>query len=274
VAAIFFNQASGRRRLLWPILIAAGLCTLIALPISISRTVMLATVIVGVVFVLSMSRAGVGFGTYFKALFALGAVGIAVSFLPIFNEGREVFMARWETAASGSDGDAWGSISGRVFGGFIQPFRVAAHAPFFGHGIGVGSNVGARLLSGRVGFMLAEDEWGKVFLELGPVLGAAFIGFRLFIVAYMLLRSLQALYSDRDNLPLLIWSACAFPIAMSQWAPPTILGFAVVGGGLLMASLNPIEEEDEDEEEEDDDETEEAEVDSEPESPRLVRERY
>jgi hypothetical protein len=189
-------------------------------------------------------------------------------------------MARWETAASGSDGDAWGSISGRVFGGFIQPFRLAAHAPFFGHGIGVGSNVGARLLSGRVGFMLAEDEWGKVFLELGPVLGAAFIGFRLFIVAYMLLRSLQALYADRDNLPLLIWSACAFPIAMSQWAPPTILGFAVVGGGLLMASLNPIEDEDEEEDDdeeegdEDDEQAEDEEHETLPESPRLIRERY
>jgi len=27
------------------------------------------------------------------------------------------------------------------------------------------SNVGARLLAGRVGFLLAEDEWGKSFLE-------------------------------------------------------------------------------------------------------------
>jgi hypothetical protein len=241
VAAFFFHQASSRRRLWWTLLIAAGLAVLIALPVSISRTVMLATVIVGVVFVLSMSRAGVGFGTHFRALVTLGVVAVVVSFLPIFSEGRQVFMSRWETAASGSDGDAWGSILGRVLGGFTQPLHWAAQAPFFGHGVGVGSNVGARLLSGRVGFLLAEDEWGKIFLELGPVLGAAFIGFRLFLVAYMLLKSLQALYSRQDNLPILIWSACAFPIALCQWAPPTILGFAIVGGGLLLASLNPDE---------------------------------
>jgi hypothetical protein len=90
-------------------------------------------------------------------------------------------------------------------------------------------------------------------MELGPVLGAAFIGFRVFIVVYLLGRSLHALYAHRDNLPILIWSAFTFPFALSQWAPPTILGFAVVGGGLLLSSLNPdvTDEEEEDSEEED-----------------------
>lgn len=243
VAAFFLHQASSHRRLWWAVLIASGLAVLIALPVSISRTVMLATGIVGVVFGLSMGRAGVSIGSHFKTILTLGVVAGVVSFLPIFGEGRAVFMSRWETAASGSDGDAWGSIIGRVLGGFTQPLYSAAHAPFFGHGIGVGSNVGARLLSGRVGFLLAEDEWSKIFQELGPILGGAFIGFRLFIVVYLLYRSLQALYARRDNLPILIWSACAFPIALSQWAPPTILGFAVFGGGLLLSALNPIESE-------------------------------
>jgi len=198
---------------------------------------------------------------------------VAVSFLPIFSEGRAVFMSRWETAASGSDGDAWGSIIGRVLGGFTQPLYSAAHAPFFGHGIGVGSNVGARLLSGRVGFLLAEDEWSKIFQELGPVLGGAFIGFRVFIVVYLLFRSLQALYSRRDNLPILIWSACAFPFALSQWAPPTILGFAVVGGGLLLAALNPVEPDDDAEEPEDSDADHDL-IETEPVAETPVRVRY
>jgi hypothetical protein len=270
-AAFFLHQASSHRRLWWTVLIAAGLAVLIALPVSISRTVMLATGIVGIVFVLSMGRAGVSLGSYFKTLFTLGVVAVVVSYLPIFSEGREVFMSRWETAASGSEGDAWGSIIGRVMGGFTQPFRAAAHAEFFGSGVGVGSNVGARLISGRVGFLLAEDEWSKIFLELGPILGGAFIGFRVFIVAYLLLKSLHVLYTRRDNLPILIWSACAFPIALNQWAPPTLLGFAVVGGGLLLASLNP-EPDPEDEIEELENEIE-VPVERPPSSP-VVRERY
>jgi hypothetical protein len=238
VAAFFLHQATGRRRLWWPILVGSGLAILVALPVSISRTAMLATAIVGVAFVVSMPKAGIGMGIYFRAAITLGIVAVGVSFLPIFSEGREVFLARWETASVSTQGDAWGGIYGRVLGGFLQPFHWAAQAPLLGNGIGVGSNVGARLLSGRVGFLLAEDEWSKVFLELGPVLGAAFIGFRVFLTGYFGLRALVALFEDHDNLPILIFAACSVPIALNQWAPPTILGFAVVGGGLLLASLN------------------------------------
>ncbi|ACB76536.1 hypothetical protein [Opitutus terrae] len=276
-AAFFLYQASGNRRLWWPILVASGLAVLIALPVSISRTAMIATGIVVAAFVASMPRAGIGFGPGFKALITLAAVGVVVSFLPIFSEGREAFMSRWETAASTTaTGDAWSSIVGRILGGFTQPFQWAANAPFFGNGIGVGSNVGARLLAGRVGFLLAEDEWSKVFLELGPVLGAAFLGFRVFLTIHLGLRALRALFFDRDNLPILIFAAAAVPIALNQWAPPTVLGFAVVGGGLLLASLNPVIEEEEEEQEEVAEGTESA-ADEEPaEAPptQPIRERY
>jgi hypothetical protein len=248
VAAFFLHQASGSRRLWWPVLIACGLAILISLPVSISRTAMLATGIVAIVFVLTMPRAGIGFGSKFSTAITLGAVAIAVSFLPIFGEAREVFMSRWETASIGNDGDAWGSIFGRILGGFTQPFHWASVAPFFGHGIGVGSNVGARLLSGTVGFLLAEDEWGKIFLELGPVLGGAFILLRISIAVNLGWKALGALFQHRDNLPILLVSATAIPIMMNQWAPPTLLGFAVVGGGLILGSLNYETDEDDIEE--------------------------
>lgn len=251
VAAFFLNQATGRRRLWWPLLIGSGLAIIVALPVSISRTAMLATAIVGIVFVATMPKAGVSFGIYFRAALTLGVVAFGVSFLPIFGEGREVFLARWETASVSTQGDAWGGIYGRVLGGFLQPFHWAGQAPLFGHGIGVGSNVGARLLSGRVGFLLAEDEWSKIFLELGPLLGGAFLGFRVFLTGYLGLRALVALFEDHDNLPILLFAACSVPIALNQWAPPTILGFAVVGGGLLLASLNRPAVEEEAEAEED-----------------------
>lgn len=242
VAAFFLHQASAHRRLWWPVLIACGLAVLVALPVSISRTAMLATGIVGVVFLLTMARAGAGFGPKAKAALTVGVVAFAVSYLPIFGEGREVFMSRWETAAVSTPGNAWGGIVGRVLGGFTQPFHWAAQAPFFGHGIGVGSNVGARLLSGHVGFLLAEDEWSKIFLELGPLIGGAFIAFRLVLLAHLGFKALGALFEHRDNLPILIFAAASVPIALNQWAPPTLLGFAVVGGGLLLASLNRDEE--------------------------------
>jgi hypothetical protein len=252
VAAFFFNQVSGTRRLWWPVLLGCGLAIFVALPVSISRTAALATGIVVLMFFVSLPVAGAGIFARLRTLVMLGIVLVAISFLPIFHQGREAFMARWETASVSTDGDAVRGIQGRVLGGFTQPFYFAAKAPLFGKGIGVGSNVGARLLAGRLGFLLAEDEWSKIFLELGPLLGGAFIGFRIFLTVYLGLRALGALFSKRDNLPLLIFSAASVPIALNQWAPPTLLGFAVVGAGLLLASLKdePAEEEEEDEEEE------------------------
>ena len=245
VAAFFLNQLGERRRLWWPLLAACGLAILIALPVSISRTVMLATGLVGLMFVCCLPFAGAGGGSLLRTLLLLALVGVGVSFLPIFRQGREVFMVRWDTAAVGAQGDAWGSLLGRVLAGFTQPLRVAAETPFFGHGIGVGSNVAARLLAGHTGFLLAEDEWSKDFLELGPLLGAAFIGFRLAVTVWLGAKALAALVGRRDNLPALIFSACAVPLLLDQWAPPTILGFAVLGGGLLLAALNEEPEEDE-----------------------------
>jgi hypothetical protein len=220
---------------------------------------MLATVIVGIAFVMTLPFLGNKVGSLPQVILIMGLVGVAVSFLPVFHEAREVFMDRWTTAAVSTNGDAWGGIFSRIFAGFTQPLFWATQAPIFGNGIGVGSNVGARLLQGKVGFMLAEDEWGKVFLELGPLLGGAFIAFRIAIACHMALKAFHALFTNRDNLPVLILSACAIAMIMNQWAPPTILGFAVLGAGLLLAAAKSPDVPDEEETEDDEDAEEELE---------------
>lgn len=264
-AAFFMHQATMGRRLWLPIVAACGIMLFIAMPISISRGTMITTAWVAGVYVLGMSRLGL----INKSLIRFALIGIvllgALRFLPIFHEAQDVFMDRWDTAAAESQGDAWGSLTSRVTSNFTMPFRMAAQAPFFGHGIGVGSNVGARILSGQVGFLLAEDEWGKTFLELGPILGGAFIAFRIALTAYLFLVGFRALFSHRDPLPLGLWAATAPTILLHQWAPPTLLGFAVFGGGLILASVNYTDEEDEDEEDdEDENELDDEEEDEEP----------
>jgi len=258
VAAIFLHQVSQYRRLWWPVLVACGLAILVALPISISRTVMLGTGIVLLAFVATLPLTGLAsFGAILRAALGLGVLVVAASFLPIFHQGIEVFLLRWNTAATSTNGDAWASIGGRIAGVLSVPFINAGQAPFFGFGIGVGSNVGARLLEGRVGFLLAEDEWSKVFLELGALLGGIFILLRLAITARLGWGALRALLEENDNLPVLLFSASAIAIAQYQWAPPTILGFAIVGGGLTLAAIeHPLGEEEEDDDEEEENETE------------------
>lgn len=237
-AAFFFDEISGAKRLPWYLLIASGLALAIALPVSISRTVMLGTGMVGVAFILSLPFTSTRFATLARPLLLLAVVGAGLLLVPVFREGLSVFMMRWDSAEHGP-GSAWGSVVDRTVNGFTNPVYFMREAPFLGHGIGTGSNVGARLTSGEVGFLLAEEEWGKVLLELGPVLGAAFILFRVALVGWLGWQAWRALRVNRNLLPLLIFSATALTVLQGQWAPPTVLGFAVFGAGLLLGALNP-----------------------------------
>ena len=238
-AAFFFDEIGGAKRLPWYLLIASGLAIAIALPVSISRTVMLGTVVVALAFLFALPFSSTRLAALLRPLLLLACVGVALSFLPVFRQGTAAFMMRWDTAAVDTDGAAWGGVIDRTVNGFTNPYYFMRMAPLLGHGIGTGSNVGARLTSGEVGFLLAEEEWGKVLLELGPVLGLAFIVFRIVLTGWLGLRAWRELRTHRNALPLLIFAATGLTVLQGQWAPPTVLGFAVAGAGLLLAALNP-----------------------------------
>jgi len=275
-AAAFFLNAINRKEQKWwrmPVLIISGLAIAIALPISISRGVMIGTLFVLAVYLIGLFKVGI-FNLSFLRFGALGLLLlVALSFFPIFKEAREAFMDRWDTAAAESEGDAVGSLVSRVTLAFTQPIDTIERTPTFGYGVGVGTNVGARLLAGSTGFLLAEDEWGRVIMELGPMLGLSFILFRICLTCYLGVIAFRALRDDDDLLPLLIFSAAAWVILMTQWGQATQLGFAVIGGGLLLASVNRETEDDEEENSDDsDDETDDDEDDSDEEdepSPRI-----
>jgi hypothetical protein len=239
-AAFFLHQAAGNRRLPWLVLLAAGVAVAVALPVSISRSAMLATGLVGLTFAAAVVIAPSRGGRLVRIVVIGALLAGALSRLAVFDEGQEVFRERWETAAVGSDGDAWQNVTNRVFGGLGQPMRAINRAPLFGAGIGVGSNVGARLLSGSVGFMLAEDEWTKIIMELGPLLGAAFVLFRIALTVWLGFVAVRALFAGGEVLPVLIFAATGAAVFIYQWAPPTLLGFAVLGGGLVLAAAKPV----------------------------------
>ncbi len=250
-AAFLLAQLTAtKRRLHWILLVAAGLSILIALPVSISRTVMIATGVVGATFVLALPFATKGGAGIVRPLLILGVLAAGLSRLPVFKEGMDVFLIRWTEAASATGGDAWSDVIGRAISTLVNPFYFAAEAPFFGHGIGMASNVANRLINGVQGINLAEEEWGKNLLELGPVLGFAFIGFRFVLAFNLAAKSFRALRLDRDPLPLLILSACGVVVVQGQLGPPTLLGFVVLMPGLLLAALNPHEEPEEEDDEE------------------------
>lgn len=266
-AAFLCHEITARRRLWWPLIAACGVAIVIALPVSISRTLAVATVFIGVVFAVCQVRLGVLraglLRTVFIALIVLGVV----SFLPVFDDAREAFLSRWETAQGGGEGETvgLGAIFDRLFGGWEYIGGVASSTSFFGSGIGMGSNVASKISTGRLGFMLAENEWAKCFLELGLPLTIAFLGYRVVLALALLKHALGRLLYSRDALPLLIFSATFTAIIFGQWSPPTILGFAVFGGGLCLSACQNEPEEVEEDSEELDDSEETSEEDEEPE---------
>jgi hypothetical protein len=110
-----------------------------------------------------------------------------------------------------------------------------ADTPFFGVGLGMGTNFAGGLLTGERNFLLAEGEWERVVRESGPILGFAYIALRLGILAYLLRHSLAALWRG-EPLPLLIFCASAPALLNGQFGVPTTLGFAVFGAGLTLAA--------------------------------------
>ncbi len=237
--AFLCHQFTATRRLAWPLLVACGMAILVAVPISISRTLAVATVFIAAVFVPALVVTGRLRADLFRTGFIVAVVLVLAGFLPVFDAAREAFLSRWETAQTGAqagDGLGAGAIFDRLFGGWDYLAHVLSNAPLFGSGIGMGSNVAARLSTGRLGFLLAENEWAKCLLELGPLLGLAFLGYRFLLALALLRRSLRRLLRQRDLLPLLILCASASAIVFGQWAPPTILGFAVFGSGLCLAA--------------------------------------
>ena len=115
------------------------------------------------------------------------------------------------------------------------------NAPFFGYGLGIGTNAGAKFLTGENMFLLSEGEWARLVLESGPVFGLAFLLWRFGIVVHVGVLCLRSV--RRGNiLPLLIYGSSFLPLLNGQFGPPTIVGFAVFGTGLALAARNADDE--------------------------------
>ncbi len=148
-------------------------------------------------------------------------------------EGVDILSLRFEEAG-GNQG-----IWPRLFGSFMIPLN-AFGVPFFGSGLGLGTNAGSAMVTGQIQFLLAEGEWDRLLLESGPLAGGLFIAWRIALVFHLFRISLGA--AKRNNLlPILLFGASSMFILNGQFGQPTVLGFAVLVGGLCLAAANQTE---------------------------------
>ena len=118
-------------------------------------------------------------------------------------------------------------------------------APLWGHGIGSGTNAASAILrSSRdqgAGFLLAEDEWSRIVLEMGLPVGMIFILFRILLLLWLFLKSLNTLKKYSNGVPLILLGFLA-PILFNgvMTMQGTTLAFGVLFSCLVLAACkNP-----------------------------------
>ena len=221
------------------LLIAAGIAVGIAAVVSSSRLALgsIGTVLVMVGVILMYDRKGVS--NALGMLIPLGLILVVVTNLDVFDEGRQVFEARLHETGDLKTGVVRTASNWtiRVFGDVYGGMLAIQNAPFFGAGLGVGTNVGARLLSGSLGFLLAEGEWARVVLELGPLLALPYLLIRVLICGTLYSMSARSARAG-NGLPMLLFGGCALLVLIGQFSQASTLGFAVLGSGFCLAATN------------------------------------
>jgi hypothetical protein len=217
-------------------LIGATLGVLIAIPLSISRS-LLSLVLACILFSLvAISRNPKYLGKMLMAIVALIITFLVLSQFSVFATPLEVFTHRF-TSANETEGGVSGVFVDRFLGGMVGAIIESAQKPFFGYGIGMGTSVGSMLIAGdHTVYLISEGEWGRLIGEMGIIMGFSVILIRIAFVWNLAVDSFKKLATG-DFLPWMICSIGILAIMQGQWAQPTSLGFDVVLGGIALAAL-------------------------------------
>lgn len=223
------------------ILYASTAALLIAIPFSISRSLAF-QVIVSLIFAFfAVARRPENLFRVIVGAIVVSVIAIILLNLDFLQNSIEAFTVRF-TTASNIEGGLEGTIVDRYFGKTITAVTTALEQPFFGYGLGTGTNVGSAMLTGSRKFLIAEEEWARLIGELGAFLGLSVIFIRLALCFKMMRFSYYQLKIG-NMLPWMLLGYVLTNIPKGQWAQPTALGFSVMVGGLLIAGLKRSKEE-------------------------------
>jgi hypothetical protein len=232
---VFYYWFNLKKINIW-LLIAASGAMLIAIPFSISRTLFFEVGITLVFSIIASLRKPENFSKVITALI-VGLVSLAIlSQTSYFSNATGAFTDRFTTANEVEGGLVKGVIGNRFLGGIVGAVTGSSDQPFWGFGIGMGTNVGSNLLTGQTQFLISEFEWGRIIGEIGPLMGLTVILLRVGLTFKIALASYRKMVMG-DLFPWLLLSYGFLTISEGAWSQPTNLGFFVMIGGLLIASL-------------------------------------
>jgi diacylglycerol kinase len=217
------------------LLIAATLCLIIEIPISISRSLFFQIIVSMLFAIVAMVRNPRQIS---KLIFILAVGFVAIGFLQqieFFKTATEAFMQRFENA-SNDEGGLKGTLVDRFLMSMFGSVSESSGTPLFGYGLGLGTNVGSQLTTGDRQFLIAEDEWPRLIGEIGPLFGLLIILIRTSLAVKLLISAYRSMKGG-EFLPWLLMSYGFLLILQGGWAQPTSLGFCTVVAGLSIAAF-------------------------------------
>ena len=217
------------------VLSVSTFCLLIAIPLSISRTVLIEFIVTSIFLLLISGRNPKIIGRIFLTVLLLFAIFSFLSNLSFFTDMKAVFMERLNSANE-NEGGAKTIFMDRVLGGMLGALT-NNKLPFWGLGLGMGTNAGSTLLTGSATYLISEGEWGRLIGEMGLFIGFFVICLKLALATKLFYRSWKDIAAG-NVLPWLLLSFAFIVLLNGQWGQPTSLGFCVLSVGLVISSLN------------------------------------
>lgn len=225
------------------LLLSGGFALVVTIGVSGSRSVLLAVLVVLASLLAIIIWRPSAVNQFGRNLLIVVVVLFVAVRLPVFKEGVQVLSDRFTAVAEAEEKSIARGLLARTFSGYTEGILLLGRAPIAGYGLGIGTNGGAKFLTGRSLFLLSEGEWGRVVLESGPILGLAYLLWRTMLTLKLGLFSYRQLKGGQI-LPIMLYCAGFLSLLSGQFGQPTNLGFAVFVCGLSLAAANtktPVE---------------------------------
>lgn len=173
------------------------------------------------VFALGLVVVGRGGAVRLRALLwpMVLALGATLLYPVLFPEGFAAFSERWLTAQQAESRSFQAGVLGRALYGLVDFVRLFDVVPVLGYGLGFGGNASNILdatIDGIKPALLAETDFSRHMVDLGPLVGLAFIVFRLSLAGWLTVLVLRVSRASRDPMPMLLLSYVGYTLVSGQ----------------------------------------------------------
>lgn len=171
-------------------------------------------------YALSIGFIGRGAALKAKAIALPSMLGLtALVLYPIvFPAGFDAFVERWNSAAAVETAFE-GGVFGRALYGLVEFVRLIEQVPALGYGLGYGGNASITLratIDGVMPGLLAENDYARHMVDIGPAFGIAYIVFRVVLVCWLLRQVVAITRRVADPLPMMLFGYASYVLLLGQ----------------------------------------------------------